>query len=135
DAGLVKQPEEQRPGHGEDAHGHARLPVEGVGPDHAQPFPHPADAGENDRARADGGEHAGPVALSGFVDHIGVLNGSNTPGGSRTPNLPIWNRLLCQLSYWRSAFGDLATLRWGDCSGSNRQITRSPHREILSFSF
>src|SRR5581483_6571706 len=25
----------------------------------------------------------------------------NTPGGNRTPNLPLWRRLLCQLSYWR----------------------------------
>jgi hypothetical protein len=25
----------------------------------------------------------------------------HTPGGNRTPNLPLWRRLLCQLSYRR----------------------------------
>src|SRR5205823_3876041 len=28
----------------------------------------------------------------------------STPGGTRTPNLPLWRRLLYQLSYWRNSF-------------------------------
>ncbi len=41
------------------------------------------------------------LRLSTFIFVDSIL--SHTPGGNRTPNLPLWRRLLCQLSYWRKA--------------------------------
>src|SRR5688572_20875711 len=46
------------------------------------------------------------VVTGAMSGHITFIRGANTPGGNRTPNLPLWRRPLCQLSYWRRSILD-----------------------------
>ena len=64
---------------------------------------------------------ASPIKSDADVDLIASENGltdptptalsQNTPGRTRTPNLLIWNQLLCQLSYWRKIASHLSCRR------------------------
>src|SRR5205085_4369486 len=62
---------------------------------------------------ASGGNHIGGHGLLFFTRRrrhtsrpiTRAAANPNTPGGNRTPNLPLWRRPLCQLSYRRKKAG------------------------------